>query len=267
MSTVPTTAREIASAVRAGDLLGARGPRRPPRRHRRPRGRRPRLQPGDARRRPPRRGERRSTRRGRGGPGSPGRRAGRPEGQPLHQGRGHHLLEPHPRRLAPALRRHGRHPPRRRRRRGDRQDQPRRVRHGLVHRELGLRPDPQPARPHTRARRLVGRFGCRRRGRVRPGVAGQRHRRLDPPARRPVRGGRGEAHLRVGEPLRADGLRLVARSDRAVLHDGGRLGAGARGHRWPRPPRLDLDRPAPGGRSRTCSIGGSRDCGSDWSPS
>ena len=28
-----------------------------------------------------------------------------------------------------------------------RQDQPRRVRHGLVDRELGVRPDPQPARP------------------------------------------------------------------------------------------------------------------------
>ncbi len=34
-----------------------------------------------------------------------------------------------------------------RRRRHGRQDQPRRVRHGLVHRELGLRPHPQPRRP------------------------------------------------------------------------------------------------------------------------
>ena len=36
----------------------------------------------------------------------------------------------------------------------DRQDQPRRVRHGLEHRELGVRADPQPARHEPGARRL-----------------------------------------------------------------------------------------------------------------
>ncbi len=83
------------------------------------------------------------------GPRPAGRRAGRPEGQPLHQRRAHHLLVADPRRLVPALRRHrGRAPaPRRCRHRG--QDQPRRVRHGLLDGELGLRPDPQPLRPPT----------------------------------------------------------------------------------------------------------------------
>ena len=79
---------------------------------------------------------------------------------------------------------------RRRRRRRRRQDQPRRVRHGQLHRELGLRPHPQPARHHPGAGRVVRRQ--RRRGgrRLRAALARLRHRRLDPPARRAVRRGR-----------------------------------------------------------------------------
>ena len=52
--------------------------------------------------------------------------------------------------LAAAVRRHGRRAAARRRRGAGRQDQPRRVRDGLEHRELGVRPDPQPARHQSR---------------------------------------------------------------------------------------------------------------------
>ena len=54
-----------------------------------------------------------------------------------------------PRGLDPALRRHRHRPAARRRRGHPRQDEPRRVRDGLVHRELRLRPDPQPLGPHA----------------------------------------------------------------------------------------------------------------------
>ena len=51
----------------------------------------------------------------------------------------------HPRRMEAAVRRDDRDPAPRRRRDPDRQDEPRRVRDGFEHRELGVRPDPQPA--------------------------------------------------------------------------------------------------------------------------
>ena len=105
---------------------------------------------------------------------------------------------------------------RRRRRHRDRQDQPRRVRHGQLHGELGVRALEEPARPHQGARRLVGRQrggGGRRLRAARPRL---RHRRLDPPARRAVRRRRHEAHLRAGEPLRAGGVRVEPRPDRPV---------------------------------------------------
>ena len=74
------------------------------------------------------------------------------------------------------------------------QDQPGRVRDGLVERELRLRAGAQPVGPHARAGRLVGRQR-RRRGRGQRAVgAGHRHRRLDPPARRAVR------HRRASSP-------------------------------------------------------------------
>ena len=47
------------------------------------------------------------------------------------------------------------------------QDQPGRVRDGLLDRELRLRPDAEPVGPHARARRLVRRLGRRRRRRHR----------------------------------------------------------------------------------------------------
>ena len=67
------------------------------------------------------------------------------------------------------------------------QDQPGRVRDGLVERELRLRAGAQPVGPHARAGRLVGRQRRRRGGGQRAVGAGHRHRRLDPPARRAVR--------------------------------------------------------------------------------
>ena len=77
-----------------------------------------------------------------------------------------------------------------------RQDQPRRVRHGFVDRELGVRADPQPARPQPGAGRLLGRQRGGGRRRLRTGRPRLRHRRLDPPAGRAVRRGRRQADLR-----------------------------------------------------------------------
>ena len=119
-----------------------------------------------------------------------------------HQGRPHAGVQPHPRRLQADLRIH-RHRQSVARRRGDaRQAQHGRVRHGLVERDLLLRPGRlamaaaelerregargarrRQARPAV-ARRLVGRLGGGGRGAALPRRDGDRHRRLDPPARR-----------------------------------------------------------------------------------
>jgi aspartyl/glutamyl-tRNA(Asn/Gln) amidotransferase C subunit len=111
-------------------------------------------------------------------------------------GHAHHGGLEDPRRLAPALRRHGRRAAAGGRDHHPGQDQHGRVRHGLLHRALGLRHHAQPVGPRPRARRLRRRLGGGP-GRVR-GAPGHRHRhrRLDPPARRVHRHGRGEAHLR-----------------------------------------------------------------------
>ena len=58
-------------------------------------------------------------------------------------------------------------------------------------------PDPQPARLDPGARRLVGRQRGRGGGRLRAARPRLRHRRVDPPAGRPVRRGRDEADLRA----------------------------------------------------------------------
>ena len=71
-------------------------------------------------------------------------------------------------RLDPALRRHRRPPARGGRSRHRRQDQPRRVRHGQLHRALGVRTDRQPARRHRRTGRVERRLDRGGRGRVRP---------------------------------------------------------------------------------------------------
>ena len=125
-----------------------------------------------------------------------------------------------------------------------RQDQHGRVRHGLLHRDLGLRHHPQPARHDPGPRRVLGRIGRRRGRRLRPAGPRLRHRRVDPPAGRPVRGGGHEADLRHRLALRAGGLRLLARPDRPVRHHGGRRRPALRRHRRPRPSGLDLAQPA-----------------------
>ena len=107
------------------------------------------------------------------------------------------------------------------RRRGDAgQAQHGRVRHGLVQRDFLLRPGGQPVAVDgleraAGARRLVRRLGGGRCGAPLRRRHGDRHRRLDPPARRVHRHGRHQADLR---PLLALGhrrLRLVARPGRA----------------------------------------------------
>ena len=84
-----------------------------------------------------------------------------------------------------------------RRQRAAGQDQLRRVRDGLVERELGVRPDAQPVGPGPRAGRIERRH--RRRGRRRAAALGarHRHRRLDPPAGVALRRRGAEAHLRA----------------------------------------------------------------------
>ena len=107
-----------------------------------------------------------------------------------------------------------------------REDQHGRVRHGLFDRALGVRPHPQPPRLEPGAGRFFGwQRRCGGRG-LRPARPRQRHRRLDPPARSPLRRSRGQAHLRPGLPLRARS-RLPARSTRS----------GRSPPPWPMPPR------------------------------
>ncbi len=158
-----------------------------------------------------------------------------------------HRRLPDPRGVSGAVRR-PRHRAAPRGRRGrPRQDEHGRVRDGLVLRALRLRPHVQPLGPRPRARRLLGRVG-RRRGLL-PGAARARlgHGRVDPPARRALRGRRDEAHVRTRLALRDRGVRVVARPDRAVrARRARRRGAAPRGRR-PRRPRLDV-RPRRGAR-------------------
>ncbi len=169
-----------------------------------------------------------------------------------------------PRRLEAAVRRHGRHEAARGRRSDHRQDEPRRVRHGIEHRELGVRPDPQPARHEPGAGRLERWIGRRRGRRVRRARPRLRHRRFDPSAGGVVRGGRRQAHVRCGESLRARGLRIEPRPDRTVRQHGRRRVAAARDHLGSRPHGLDIDpsgaaRHHPSARLRRCRAAGRPD--------
>ena len=110
------------------------------------------------------------------------------------------------------------------RRPDSRQDQLRRVRHGLLERELGVRTGPQPGRARPRAGRIERRIGRRRGAGHRRGGAGLRHRRLDPPAGLLLRRRGRHPHLRPRFALRPHRVRQLARSHRAVCP----LGEGCR---------------------------------------
>ena len=200
-----------------------------------------------------------------------GRRAARAQGRLHHRRHAHHLRVADPRGLAPAVRRHRHGAAAGGRDHDPGQDEHGRVRDGLVHRALGLRPHPQPVGHRAHPGRLRRRLGRGARG-LR-GAAGHRHghRRLDPPARGDDRHGRGEADLRRRLPLRARGLRVVARPGRALRPHGARRRAAARGDRRVRPARLHVDRrPGPGrrrGRARPARPATWPGCASAWSAS
>ena len=142
---------------------------------------------------------------------------GRCKGQHRHARPPHDLRLAHPRRLRQPVRGD-------RRQRGCarparsscRQDQLRRVRDGLVDRAQRVRPDEEPGRPDARPRRLVRRFGGRRRRRHRPHRARLRDRRFGPPAGFVLRSRRRQADVRPREPLRARRVRFVARPHRRL---------------------------------------------------
>ena len=89
----------------------------------------------------------------------------------------------------------------------------------------------------------------------------QRHRRVDPPAGRPVRRRRGQADVRRRQPARPRRLRVEPRPDRAVRHHRRRRRPRPRGDRRPRSRRLDVDSAAGTGaalRARRRSRGPAR---------
>ena len=101
------------------------------------------------------------------------------------------------------------------------------------HSAFGVTHNPwDPSRVPGRLERRLG--GGRRRG-IRAALAGHGHRRVDPPAGRPVRHRRAEADVRRGVAARADRVRLVARPGRAVRAHRARRGVGLPGDRRPRP--------------------------------
>ena len=188
-------------ARRAGRGVRRRAPRRVPRRDRRAQRRAARVPPH-------------------------GRRGRRDEHPDRAQGR--HLdardrddrrLED-PRGLHTGLRRDRRRPLQGGRTDPPRQDEHGRVRHGLLHGELGLRPVAEPVGPQPRPRRL-GRRHLRRRVR-RPGAVGPRlgHRRLDQAAVCALRERRPASDVRDGVPLRRRRLRVEPRPDRTRRENG-----------------------------------------------
>ncbi len=171
-----------------------------------------------------------------------GRRPAGAQGRLHHDRHAHHLRIEDPRGLAAAVRRHRDGAAACRRDHDPGQDEHGRVRHGLVHRVLGVRAHPQPVghRPHPGwLRRRLGRGARCLRG---PAVDRHGHRRLDPPARGDDGHGGGEADLRRRLPLRPRGLRVVAGPGRPLRAHGARRRAAARGDRRVRPARLHLDR-------------------------
>ena len=101
-------------------------------------------------------------------------------------------------------------------------DELRRVRNGIVERELGIRSRAQSMGARSHPGRIERRFRGRGRGSVRAARARLRYRRVDPSAGRVLRRGRAEAVLRPRVAVRPARLRVVAGSDRPVrAHRGG----------------------------------------------
>ena len=196
-----------------------------------------------------------AARHGRRGRPAAARRAGRDQGQHVHGRRADHRLVARAARVRAALFGDRGLPPRSRRRDRRRQDQPRRVRDGIVDRELVDRPDPQSVghHPHAgRQQRRIRRRGGREDG---AGLARLGHRWFHSPARGLLRARRPEADLRARVALWAPRVCLVARSDRPVRPHRRRRRAGAAGDRRPRCARRHVVRRARprlrgGGRSR-----------------
>ena len=148
------------------------------------------------------------------------------------------------------------------RRRGDaRQAQQRRVRHGLVERDVVFRAGDfalaaTGSEHAARAGRLVGRLGRGGGGAALPRRDRYRYRRLDPPARRLHRHRRDQADLRPLLALGHRGVCVLARSGGAVRAHGARHRHPAAFHGGPRPEGHDLGRSS-GARLR----GGDRQIG------
>ncbi len=159
----------------------------------------------------------------------------------------------HPRRLRAPVREHGDHQPVEGGRGHGRQDQPRRVRHGLLEHDQPLRRRREPVeaagrQPQAGAGRLVGRLGRGGRGLHGAGQHRHRHRRLDPPAGGVLRHRRPEADLWPLLALGRRGLRQLARPAGAVrAHRRGQRAAAAGDGR----PRSRRTRPRRRCRCRT----------------
>ena len=180
------------------------------------------------------------------------RRRGDPD---RRQGRDRDERDPHDRRLEdPRGLRAGLRLDRRRAAEGaraphPRQDEHRRVRDGLLDRELGLRPDAQPVGSLAGPRRLGRRLGGGRQRRPRTVGARLRHRRLDQAAVRALRQRRPASDVRHRLPLRRRRLRLEPRPGRPGRAHRPRLRLPLLDHRRARRVRHDDGRAAAPGRA------------------
>ena len=160
------------------------------------------------------------------------RRARGRQGQPVHGRPSDDRLVSHARILRAAVRRDRRGAPRSSGRGHRRQDQLRRVRDGLLERDVRVRSRAQPlgARSHSRGHQR--RFGRRRGGPTRATRARIGHGRIDPAAGSALRSRRPQTHVWPRVAIRTDRACLVAGSGRP--HDPDRP---RRGHRAARPGR------------------------------
>ena len=162
------------------------------------------------------------------------RRPNRAQGQSVHARRSHDRIVQDPRRLHAALRRHGRRAPRAGRRNRHREDELRRVRDGVVERELGVRSRSQPLGPRPDPWRFERRLCGSSRPGPGPGRAGLGYGRLYPSARRALRHRGTQAHVRPRLTIWTDRVRLVAGSDWPADANGGRRRGAAPGAGRPR---------------------------------